>query len=81
MAKIHSSGVVGQEAVGDDREKIGGTGEREVSLDRPLIGDKVDLLALDSVDPALNRKMHIVNNVSTTFSVWIALTGGEAGNA
>lgn len=39
-------------------------GEPDIVLDGLSVGEGTDLLALQDVDPALNRKMHIVNNVS-----------------
>ena len=39
-------------------------GDRDVSIDRPLSEDRLDLLAKQSADTALDAKMHIVNNVS-----------------
>jgi hypothetical protein len=38
-------------------------GEPDVVLDRVSVGEGTDILALQDVDPALNAKMHIVNNV------------------
>lgn len=38
-------------------------GDRDVSLDEPSVDQGVDILALQDTDPALNAKMHIVNNV------------------
>jgi hypothetical protein len=46
-----------------DTEKIA-LGEREDSFHGPSIGEGVDILGQQSIDPALNAKMHIVNNVS-----------------
>lgn len=37
--------------------------EREISLDEPFIAQGVDILASQGIDPALEAKMYIVNNV------------------
>ncbi len=46
-----------------DSEKIA-LGEREESIHGPSIGEGIDILGQQSIDPALDAKMHIVNNVS-----------------
>lgn len=43
-------------------EKVAGV-EPDIQLDDHSLGEGVDVLALQDVDPALNAKMHIVNNV------------------
>jgi len=50
-----------------DSEKLA-MGERDVSLDEPSIDKGIDILALQDIDPALDAKMHIVNNVRCTKS-------------
>lgn len=40
--------------------------EPDIVLDGLPVGEGTDLLALQDFDPALNAKMHIVNNVSCT---------------
>ncbi|KAF4628149.1 hypothetical protein G7Y89_g10003 [Cudoniella acicularis] len=37
-------------------------GERDVSIEQPSVDRGEDLLSLQDVDPALNAKMHLVNN-------------------
>jgi hypothetical protein len=49
----------------DDGEKKA-LGERDLSLDEPFIAAGMDILALQAIDPALDAKMHIVNNVSSS---------------
>jgi len=55
----------------DDAMKISNSGNekaigtRDESPEKPLIGPRVDLLAKQSTDLALDAKMHIVNNVRT----------------
>jgi hypothetical protein len=43
-------------------EKIAGE-EPEAVLDGYSVGEGQDILALQDIDPALNAKMHLVNNV------------------
>lgn len=38
-------------------------GEPDAALDQYSLGEGEDILALQDVDPALNAKMHLVNNV------------------
>jgi hypothetical protein len=45
-----------------DTEKVA-SGEREDSIHDPSIGEGIDILGQQSIDPALNAKMHLVNNV------------------
>lgn len=45
-----------------DTEKVA-LGESDVAPDNYSIRDGSDILALQDVDPALNAKMHLVNNV------------------
>lgn len=47
-----------------DTEKVA-LDERDDSIQGPSIGEGVDILGQQSIDPALNAKMHIVNNVRT----------------
>jgi hypothetical protein len=48
----------------EDTEKTAGDVQpRDISFD---YGDGEDILSLQDVDPALNAKMHIVNNVSSS---------------
>ena len=37
------------------------------SMDETVLAEGVDILALQGIDPALDAKMHIVNNVRNTF--------------
>lgn len=46
-----------------DTEKVA-LDEPEDSVHGPSIGEGIDILGQQSIDPALNAKMHIVNNVS-----------------
>ena len=39
--------------------------ERDDSIQGPSVGEGVDILGQQSIDPALNAKMHIVNDVRT----------------
>jgi hypothetical protein len=48
-------------STGDEKAALGGS---DIVLDDHFLGEGKDLLALQDVDPALNAKMHIVNNVS-----------------
>lgn len=49
-----------------DGEKVA-VGDRDVSIDEPLAsGTAEDILSMQDVDPALNAKMHLVNNVRIT---------------
>jgi hypothetical protein len=45
---------------GDEKAALG---EPDVSYDHASVGSGEDILALQDVDPALNAKMHLVNNV------------------
>jgi len=45
---------------GDEKAVLG---EPDVSYDHESVGSGEDILALQDVDPALNAKMHLVNNV------------------
>jgi hypothetical protein len=45
---------------GDEKAALG---EPDVSYDHESVGSGEDILALQDVDPALNAKMHLVNNV------------------
>jgi len=45
-----------------DDEKLA-LGEQDVSYEASSIGKGEDLLSMQDVDPALNAKMHLVNNV------------------
>jgi hypothetical protein len=48
----------------EDTEKTAGDAQpRDISFD---CGDGEDLLSLQDVDPSLNAKMHIVNNVGSS---------------
>lgn len=47
-----------------DTEKVA-LGERDDSIHGLSIGEGVDILGQQSIDPALNAKMHIVNDVRT----------------
>jgi hypothetical protein len=50
-----------------DSEKVA-LGERDASLEcpaSPSIGEGEDILGRQDIDPALNAKMHLVNNVRT----------------
>lgn len=49
-------------------------GDRDAPIDRPLSEDRIDLLANQSTDVALDAKMHIVNNVSKNPCTWPFLT-------
>ena len=43
-------------------------GEEDVSFENQSIGSGQDLLGQQDIDPALNAKMHLVNNVRTPTS-------------
>ena len=45
-----------------DTEKAA-SGEREDSIHGPSIDEGIDILGQQSIDPALNAKMHLINNV------------------
>lgn len=54
----------------DDRQEDPGLFERDVGMNEDVrtiqsssVGDAEDILALQDLDPALNAKMHLVNNV------------------
>jgi hypothetical protein len=65
LEKMSSDNSTPQFAVKDgypkDEEKV--ALEREDSIQDPSIGEGIDLLGQQIVDPALTAKMHIVNNV------------------
>ncbi len=44
-------------------------GEPELTVDGISIGEGQDILSLQGVDPALNAKMHLVNNVRSLCSI------------
>lgn len=59
MSSDHSPKLAGSEK---DNEKAV-SGEPDVVLDQYSVAEGSDILALQDVDPALNAKMHLVNNV------------------
>jgi len=62
MSRKSSPPLAGNDGYPKGNEKFA-LGEPDVLVELLSVGEGEDVLALQDVDPALNAKMHIVNNV------------------